>query len=274
MKYIIISIFMSLLSLITFAQEKSNIMVSYNYHNPNLRTGNIDLKNQYILIANPNISKFYSPKTEYIDSLNSTPEGKAVLNQMTEAAVLNDEYDKIPSKDGSFYVWKSPTNLLYFDIVGTDKFYNEDIRANIDWEIGDSTKCILGYNCILAKCTYHGRNWEVWFTPDISIQDGPWKLCGLPGLILEAIDTKQQYHFIATGIQQSRNEISPIPLSNDYEKIERKEFWKIKRAFLANPVGKLKAQLGSDIQATTENGEAPKFVSKKVVDFIETDYDN
>ena len=54
------------------------------------------------------------------------------------------------------------------------------------WETGDSTKNILGYECIQAQTDYHGRHWTVWFTPEIPVHDGPWKFRGLPGLILEA----------------------------------------------------------------------------------------
>lgn len=57
------------------AQPKANIEVSYVAHSPNLRNGKTELTNQYVLLAGSTLSKFFSPVTEYIDSLNSTPEG-------------------------------------------------------------------------------------------------------------------------------------------------------------------------------------------------------
>lgn len=56
-------------------------------------------------------------------------------------------------------------------------------------EIADSTKNILGYDCVMATAHYHGRDWTAWFTPDIPLPEGPWKLTGLPGLILEASES-------------------------------------------------------------------------------------
>ncbi|MDE7151042.1 MAG: hypothetical protein K2O27_02145, partial [Candidatus Amulumruptor sp.] len=68
------------------AQNEANIEVGYSSLSPNLKNGKVEIRHQYILLANADESKFYSPKTEYIDSLNSTPEGKAVYNEMALGA--------------------------------------------------------------------------------------------------------------------------------------------------------------------------------------------
>ena len=94
--------------------------------------------------------------------------------------------------------------------------YYEEPFSEIDWQIvEDSTKTVLGYQCIMASTDYHGRKWTVWFTPEIPVQDGPWKFCGLPGLILEAAEEKGHHHFTADGIEQSSQSIYPI-YNNDY----------------------------------------------------------
>lgn len=70
-----------------------------------------------------------------------------------------------------------------------------------EWTVhNDSIKNILGYECIYATCTYRGRNWKAWFTPEIPLQEGPWKLAGLPGVVLKAYDSGRQYVFEATSI--------------------------------------------------------------------------
>lgn len=65
------------------------------------------------------------------------------------------------------------------------------------WNICDSICNILNYDCIMATTKFRGRHWTVFFTPEIPIQEGPWKLCGLPGIILKAHDSKGQYEYEA-----------------------------------------------------------------------------
>jgi len=90
--------------------------------------------------------------------------------------------------------------------------------------VTDSTKNILGYECILAESDYHGRHWKAWFTPEIPVDAGPWKLLGLPGLIMEAADSTGQHHFTATGIESSDTSFPKVFEPFDYEKTTRKDF--------------------------------------------------
>ena len=273
------SIIFLLLAILMFAQTTADIEVSYVAHSTSLKDGKTDLTNQFILLANANESKFFSPMTDYLDSLQSTPQGKAQYQQMTTNAYLSGKMNKIPRKDGSYYVVRStPENIVrYYDSAGLDKYFYEETPDQWRWEIADLTKQILGYECILASTDYHGRKWTVWFSPEIPVHNGPWKLDGLPGLILEATAEGGQYQFIATGIQPSTKTIGPVYLASDYEKTTRKEFLKAKRSFMDNPLGKLKASMGALVTIKNADGstlDGSIFVSDKIVDFIETDYRN
>lgn len=279
MKYIITTIIGGVLAMSVFAQNKADIEVSYTAVSPNMRTGKIEVQNQYILLANASESKFYSPKTEYIDSLNSTPEGKAKYQEITRNAYLGGKMDQLPRKDGSYYLLKylPEKTLSYYDSAGLDRFRYEETPEEWEWTIGETTKDILGYECIEASTFFHGRKWEVWFAPEIPVQNGPWKLDGLPGLILEATCEGGQYSFIATGILQSDKAIAPVYLVDEYEKTTRKDFLNNKRAFLDNTLSRLNAQLGdvSVLKVEDEHGNdisGSIFASRDTVDFIETDY--
>lgn len=96
------------------------------------------------------------------------------------------------------------TQVVDLDAAGVYK-YTESI-PKIKWEIESGQKEILGYKCQQALCTFRGRQYEVWFTTDIPLSYGPWKLQGLPGLILEAKDSKGEYHFTAVGIEKGNGD--------------------------------------------------------------------
>lgn len=281
MKHILSLIFIAF-AITVNAQQKAKIEVSYTEYQPNMRTGKKNgTTHQYILLASGDDSKFFSPRTEYMDSLNSTPEGKAKYQEMARSAYLGGKIDDIPRADGSYYVVKSGTDnkFYYYDKVGTEKFcYEEDI-PQLNWKVGDSTKTILGYECFFASVDYHGRKWIAWFTPEIPVVAGAWKLQGLPGLILEATTADGLYSFVADGIQKTEKLITPIYLINEYEKTDRIKFLKVKRGFMDNPVGTINAQFGGSgvsIRSVKTSGGYDSggklYVTRETVDFIETDY--
>lgn len=70
----------------------------------------------------------------------------------------------------------------------------------IDWSLTDETKKIDQFECQKATANFRGRFYTVWFTKDIPVGFGPWKLNGLPGLILEAKDSFNQLYFFAKKI--------------------------------------------------------------------------
>ena len=205
MKHIFSLIFFAF-AITAHAQQQAEIEVSYTEYQPNMRTGQKDgTSHQYILLARGDYSKFFSPRTEYLDSLNSTPEGKSKYQEIARSAYLGGKIEDAPRADGSYYVVRSATDnkLYYYDKVGTERFcYEEDI-PQLNWAVSDSTKTILGYECFLASVDYHGRKWFVWFSPEIPVFAGPWKLQGVPGLIFEATTEDGLYRFVADGIQQT-----------------------------------------------------------------------
>lgn len=282
MKKLIFLTSMCLVAIVAMAQEKADIIVSYSFEYPNFKTGDRDSKNDYVLLANSKASKFYSPKTEYVDSMQSSPGGMAKLNEIAKSAMTSGKIEDIPRPDGTFYVTKSTADrkLANYEIVGMDRLYSEDDIPQIDWEISDSTKNVLGYECNLATTELYGRKWNAWFASEIPVMDGPWKLSGLPGLILEAETADGLYYFVATGIQQTAQPIGPVYLADKYEKVSRKELLRSKRKFFDNPLGNINSQLsGKDAKFVIQdengnpiNGNQRLFAPREEVDFIETDY--
>lgn len=274
MKKTIILLFIGFAATTAVAQQKADIEVSYSeisfYEN------GVERGNKYHLLANPGKSKFFNPRSEEIDSLTSSPEGLANFKKTQEAALQamiaqgSIDMNKLPRKKETLYVVKSSadSNMTVYDMIGSDEpVYYTEPYSEMTWEIGDSTKTVLGYECIQADTDYHGRHWTAWFTPEIPIQDGPWKFHGLPGLILEVKTGEGKYGYIADGIEKSEKTITGVYGSDNYEKRDRKAILRERRAIADNPMGYFKAN-GINVEISPEN--LPK--KSKGGDFIETDY--
>lgn len=57
----------------------------------------------------------------------------------------------------------------------------------------------------------------MWYTLDLPYNDGPWKLSGLPGLIMKADDTKGDYSFTAISITKGDGREISHDMSNRHE---------------------------------------------------------
>lgn len=259
----------------------ADIRVGYNYHYKFWRGGDgvvVEKDTPFILLANHNQSKFYCPSTEYKDSLLSTPSGRAKEKQMFDAAVAAYVGNRDKSAmDGvvyhsRIYVTKDFAKSVSttYDQAGMGECgYYEEPFSEIDWVIEeDSTKTVLGYQCVMATAVYHGREWTAWFTPEIPLQDGPWKLCGLPGLIMEAYEPSGQHCFSVTGIETSSQPIYPI-FSSEYEKMDRLDMLRALRHYRENSNAMFKAATGFELGGGVD---APATEESRKYDFLETDY--
>lgn len=69
------------------------------------------------------------------------------------------------------------------------------------WKLIDEEKEILGYLCKGAKTNFRGREYTVFYSEAICISDGPGKFNGLPGLILEVVESKNRVSYTARSIE-------------------------------------------------------------------------
>jgi GLPGLI family protein len=99
-------------------------------------------------------------------------------------------------------------------------FTIDDRWVNIDWRLAKGEKKILGYNCKKAVGFFRGRNYIAWYSPDIPKPYGPWKLFGLPGMILEARDKERKFHFEAMQIDFNDSTVIAEPVENINKSIE------------------------------------------------------
>lgn len=139
-----------------------------------------------------------------------------------------------------------------YDKIGISNFFYSEPKTEIKWEVTSDTSMIFGYKCLKARATYKGRGWIAWFSPDIPISRGPWKLYGLPGLILKANDMENHYSFECVGLSKFTGFIDLSGYSQ-YKKIEKGEFDKLLLKYKCNPLDFSENQSGVSIGIIKDN---------------------
>ena len=225
-----------------------------------------------ILQIGKEVSKCYSYYTFQSDSLQRTPDGAKVWSELFRRAIEKDGiYGDFPHVRMSTYVYKNyPTGQMTItDRISSQGYRYADSLHAQTWTMGDSTREVLGYTCQQATADFRGRRWTAWFAMDIPVSDGPWKLGGLPGLILEAYDEGQQHIFTSVGLERVKDE--PIIFNQKdghnrrFEPTNRLDFLRMERRFLMDSNSFIQMETGIDLL-----GDEPNQVMR--YDLLERDY--
>lgn len=134
-------------------------------------------------------------------------------------------------------------NELYFLDFTMDNglMWVKDSLYPMNWIIDTATKKVDELVCKKATCNFRGRNYVAWYAPDIPISMGPWKMGGLPGLIIELEDDKR---IMVIKLGEIRH--GTVPFKMPSAKVDRQEFLKMQKKGLENFVASVKASQKSD----------------------------
>ena len=93
---------------------------------------------------------------------------------------------------------------------------------DIAWTLTDDTLTVSSYRCQQATATFRGVAWTVWYTEEIPSSAGPWRLRGLPGLIVKA---ESEVHTFC--LAKLRMEASPITAPEQNPDVHRMKYAKL-----------------------------------------------
>lgn len=182
--------------------------------------------------------------SSYYASYSATRAQEEIEKQMNDPAFDgNLVVTKNTSSIQQCYLYDAANSKLTEVVqVGSDNFLLPDTFPELDWTISEESKEIGGYACQKAEVSFKGRDYTAWFTTELPFSAGPWKLRGLPGLILEASDAKKEVQFEYSGFDKINAGVFPIAAPKNALASSRKEVAKLQEAFKANPQAYLEAK--------------------------------
>lgn len=165
----------------------------------------------------------------------------------------------------------------YYNDLQTHSFFSRDIgfkyvketTPTISWNITNESKAIGNLTVYKATANFRGRHYTAWFTMEIPLPFGPWKLQGLPGLIIEAYDTNKEIYWYFKDLQYPTEQGYLLkPLSQEKSWISQTQYsrglyqaWKNARA------GSIMAV--KDIGAPTPQEDKAGMLRTYIEDFTE-----
>lgn len=121
------------------------------------------------------------------------------------------------------------------------------------WAITDEFKTIGNFKCRKAKTTFRGRDYIAWFTENIQTTFAPWKLSGLPGLIVEVSDKTKSIQFYLINYKNNYDFKIEQPTGKDV--VSLKEYANLKKEQSEKIVKHLKSKFPRGTTFTVESVE-------------------
>lgn len=226
MKYLIFAIIFVIGS--NFGAQSKRFYYELNFKLDS--AGKYPRKDLMVLEINKNSNIFLSNEYIVTDSLNDIHKDNQDFAEPKFAQVV--EYSK---SDDSF-------NFINYL---SPYYYEFNVKRKINWTILNEHKKIGNFDVVNASADFGGRHWTAWYCPEIPLQFGPYVFYGLPGLILEIFDDKEDYHF---SFIQNKNYDSKVDSSEIIKKlfgdrkidIKEKEWSKILLNYYHNPLAEYK----------------------------------
>ena len=203
------------------------------------KTANED---EAILDIGPEVSHFYSRNSVAREQIKDSVLAAGGSYSDVMNALGRSVYPQTRMK---YQVWKNlpSQGMLTFTDELLKRFRYTEPMETPQWTLVAKDSVIADYPCQQAETFYRGRHWTVWFTMDIPVSEGPWKLHGLPGLILQAEDSGRLFSFSCIEIENTSYEDLAVP-DKKYVDCTRKEYenlvklmWKDPNAFTQQVAG-------------------------------------
>lgn len=254
-----------------FASEIANYKASYKFGHQ------LDSNNKKSLYYE-DMAVFIGNKNSVFISLENIEREKIIEKQKKEMLRTNNfTFTSVKKAIESEFFHENSTNIFLVKqrLVEQDYLMKDEVK-NITWKILNEQKDILKFKCQKAVANFRGRFYTVWFTKDVPVSNGPWKLFGLPGLIVKAEDLKQEITFELFEFEKvpiTENFFIKLPINSIY--VKRQEWDKLKNEYDNNPLVFIQQSAeshGLKLNIKVDNAEIQSNRKKKVTNPLELNY--
>lgn len=152
---------------------------------------------------------------------------KQIADQVKDGLTGNIKINmggKTRASNTDYYQFQAEKKLVTKEKIVNEYLIEENIPV-INWKITADTASFGTLKCQKATAVFRGRNYEAWFCPALPFRSGPWKLNGLPGLIVEASDTKKEVIWKFAGLEDAskiaESSVSVAEANNNADKATR-----------------------------------------------------
>ena len=207
------------------------------------------------------VVKFYSRYNYMRDSI-----AREGFKNKLSVMEIQDRRRGIPwGTDPIYYQWYNKKKTEVSTVFLHNGYTYEEPMTMPEWILHEDTMTVLGYVCKRATTHYRGRDWEVYYTSDIPLSRGPWKLWGLPGLITRATDAD---HYFLFEMETFKRLINPVPIiyihreigakggytGAEYKKISKNTYLEYERLYHEDAIAFGDFEMGSPSTFFDENG--------------------
>lgn len=224
------------------AQKPQDVFAIARYKFSHLRDTNAkaDFYRENMILYIGKTASMYMSYDKFIqDSLR-------LVNRNASLQVMNVRSQNQGSKT-TFYLFPKTKKIYQNEQMFMNNYLFPIEYPNIKWEIDTGTKVIADLKVQKVKGHWKGRNYTAWFCSDLPFAYGPWKLSGLPGLILEAYDDNREVMFEFAGFEVNRNADMRIAYpSNKLLRVKKQEYDRLRKLFNENPKAYLQSIFGAD----------------------------
>lgn len=182
----------------------------------------------------------YNPNYREISLIHDL---EALQSRLERQVEIYDMLDGSVGESARIYKKRNERAVVTTDAHPSYTYILNEKEIIYDWIITEDTTTVLNFSCHKAITEFRGRRYAAWFTTDIPVDDGPWKLFGLPGLILKAEDEEEIFSFEVFGLMTVADQVIEISGNKDFivcddykilQKVRKERFKKVTYGFAEN----------------------------------------